>query len=190
MRISALQNARGAGLAALLLLAAVPAGLGQDQPQTPAAPATRNRKIRVGVYDSRAIAVAYANSREFQNALKPAQRDYDQAKLSNNQKRMNELQRQMQLTQRRLNEQAYSTASVASIMATIRNSLPAIAKEANVDVIASKWEVNYLGYNTETEDVTDKLVAVFHTTEQGWKWAKEIQQKTPVPIEKYVEQNN
>jgi hypothetical protein len=154
------------------------------------APSARAKRIRVGVYDSRAIAVAYANSREFKNAMQPVLAEFDKAKLANNQKEMADIQHRMQIDQRLLNEQAYSTSSVASIIATVKPSLPAVAKEADVDLIVSKWELNMLAYNVETEDVTDKLVALFHTTDQGWKWAKEIQQRPPVPIEKYVLQNN
>jgi hypothetical protein len=147
--------------------------------QTPA----QSKRVRVGVYDSRAIAVAYANSREFQNSMKPVQVDYAQAKLANNQKHMEELQRRMEQAQRLLDQQAYSIASIADIMAVVKGSLPSVAKEAGVEIIVSKWDLNYQSLNVEVEDVTDKLVALFHTTEQGWKWAKEIQQKPPVPID-------
>jgi hypothetical protein len=51
-------------------------------------------------------------------------------------------------------------------------------------------KLNFLAYNVETEDVTDKMVTLFHTTDQGWKWAKEIEQWPPVPIEKFAGQNN
>lgn len=154
----------------------------QSQPYAPAV--SRPKRLRLGVYDSRAIAVAYVNSREFQIFMKPAQNAYDKAKLENNQKVMQELQHGMELAQHRLNEEAYSTASVAAIMATIKNSVPAVAKEAGVDAIVSKWELNYQAPEVETEDVTDKLIALFHTTEQGWQWAREIQKKPPLPIEK------
>jgi len=170
---------------ALLLLVALPA---RAQTNTAAPAATHPRRLRIGVYDSRAVAVAYANSREFQNSMKPAQADYRQAKLDGNKKHMEELQHRMRVAQRRLNEQAYSTASVAPIMATLQGFFPAVAREAGVDAIVSKWELNYASYNVETEDVTDKLVALLHTTDQGWKWAKDVQQKPPIPIDKYTEQ--
>ena len=150
-----------------------------------AAPVVAPKPLRIGVYDSRAVAVAYANSKEFQFAMKPAQDDFLKAKLAHNVDRMKELQDKMRLAQRRLDEEAFSTGSVNSIMATLKNSLPSVAKEANVDIIVSKWELNFRPANSEIEDVTDKLVALFHTSEQGWKWAKEIQQRPPVPIEQY-----
>ena len=153
------------------------------------APAETPRKIfRVGIYDSRAIAVAYANSREYQNAMKAVELDYAQAKNANNQVRMTEIQQRMQAAQRRLNDQTFSTASVSVVMPVLKSSLPHLAREANVDIIVSKYELNYQSLNVETEDVTDKLVALFHTTDQGWKWAKEIQQKPPLPIDKVPEQ--
>lgn len=171
---------------AVLSIAAT--ALAHGQSETATQPKKPARHLRIGYYDSRAIAVAYANSREFQNAMKPVQAEYDKAKLANNQKEMTDIQHRMQVAQRLLNEQVFSTGSVSSIMMTVTNLLPAVAKEADVDLIVSKWELNLAAYNVESEDVTDKLVALFHTNEQGWKGAKEIQQRPPVPIEKYADQ--
>jgi nitroreductase len=151
---------------------------------------SRTNQIRIGVYDSRAIAVAYASSKEFQIIMKPLQADFFKAKYANNEKLMKELKEHMEDVQFRLNQEAYSTGSVAAIMATIKHALPSVAKEAGVDMIISKWEVNFQGPNIQTEDVTDKLVALFHTSDQGWKQAKDIQQKPPLPIENITIHSN
>lgn len=173
MNASFLQKSFVAALALALLAVA-----------TEMAPAQTARKIiRVGVYDSRAIAVAYANSREYQNLMKLVELDYAQAKNASNVTRMNDIQKRLQATQRRLDDQTFSTGSVAGVMAILKSSLPHLAREAGVDIIVSKYELNYQSLNVETEDVTDKLVALFHTSEQGWKWAKEIQQKPPLPLD-------
>lgn len=147
-------------------------------------------ELRVGVYDSRAIAVAYAGSSEFAATLKQAKADYQTAKQANDEKRMAEIRNRMKLQQRRMHEQGFSTGSVASIMDSIKDSLPAVAKSAGVDLIVSKWEVNYQSSPVKTVDVTDKLVALFHPNERSAKWAKEIQQKPPIPIEDITDDMN
>jgi hypothetical protein len=152
----------------------------------PAAPSTPHH-LRIGVYDSRAVAVAYANSSEFRETLKLVQADYQQAKEANDEKAMAKIKAKMQLSQRRKHEQGFSTGSIIEITATIKSALPAVAKEADVDLIVSKWEVTYQSDTVETIDVTDRLVALFHTDARGAKWAKQIQEKPPIPMEKITD---
>src|SRR5271169_1983629 len=104
---------------------------------------SKNNTLRIGVYDSRAIAVAWGNSAEFQKTLESVTADYKKAKEAKDDKRVKEIEIQMKAKQRRAHEQGFSTGSVAPIMASLKDSLPAVAKKAGVDVIVSKWEVNY-----------------------------------------------
>ena len=148
---------------------------------------TQTNKFRVGVYDSRAVAVAYGNSTEFKEAMKPIEANYQKAKEAKDEKRMKEIDSQMKLRQRRAHEQGFSTGSVAPIMAKVKDSLPDIAKQAGVQVIVSKWEFNHQSPDVEVVDVTDQIIALFHVNERGLKWCKEIQQKPPLPIEQITE---
>ena len=148
---------------------------------------TPSPKLRVGVYDSRAVAVAYANSTEFREAMKAVEAEHQKAKAAKDEKRMKEIESQMQAKQRRAHEQGFSTGSVAAIMATVKDSLPTLAKQAGVQVIVSKWELNHHAAEVEIVDVTDQLVARFHVSEKGLKWCKEIQQKPPLPLEQLGE---
>jgi hypothetical protein len=143
----------------------------------------QTNRMRVGVYDSRAVAVAWGNSAEFKDTLKPIETEFRKAKESKDEKRAKELDGQMKLQQRRAHEQAFSTGSVAPIMERIKDRLPDIAKQAGVQIIVSKWELNHQSSEVEVVDVTDKLVALFHVTERGLKWSKEVQQKPPLAIE-------
>lgn len=153
----------------------------------PATAQTQTNKFRVGVYDSRVVAVAYGNSTEFKEAMKPIEAEYKKAKEAKDEKRMKEIDSQMKLRQRRAHEQGFSTGSVAPIMAMVKDSLPDIAKQAGVQVIVSKWEVSHQASDVEVVDVTDKIIALFHVNERGLKWCKDIQQKPPLPIEQITE---
>jgi hypothetical protein len=148
---------------------------------------TQTNKFRVGVYDSRAVAVAWGNSTEFKEFLKPIEAEHKKAKEAKDEKRVKEIESQMQLRQRRAHEQAFSTGSVAPIMAKVKNRLPDVAKQASVQVIVSKWELNHQSPDVEIVDVTDKIVALFHVNERGLKWCKEIQQKPPVSIDQITD---
>jgi len=143
----------------------------------------QTNKFRVGVYDSRAVAVAYGNSTEFKEALKPIEAEYKKAKEAKDEKRLKEIDGQMQLQQRRAYEQGFSTGSVAPIMAKVKDRLPDVAKQAGVQIIVSKWELSHQAPDIEIVDVTDKIVALFHVNERGLKWCKEIQNTKPIPLD-------
>lgn len=147
----------------------------------------QTNKFRVGVYDSRVIAVAYGNSTEFKEAMKPIEADYQKAKGARGEKRVKEIDASMKLKQRRAHEQGFSTGSVIPIMEKVKEQLPQIAQQAGVQIIVSKWELNHQSAAVEIVDVTDKLVALFHVSERGLKWCKELQQKPPLPIEQITE---
>jgi hypothetical protein len=148
---------------------------------------SKETTLRVGVYDSRAIAVAYGNSAEFRKSLDGITADYKKAKEAKDDKRVKEIEAQMKAKQRRAHEQGFSTGSVAPIMAKIKDSLPAVAKKAGVDVIVSKWEVNYQSPEIKVVDVTDDLVALFHVSPKALEWVKGIKDHAPVPIEQITD---
>jgi hypothetical protein len=148
---------------------------------------SQTNKIRVGVYDSRAIAIAYGNSAAFRESMKPIQAEYEKAKKDKNDKRMKEIDAQMKLQQRRLHEQGFSTGSVAYIMAKVKDSLPAVAKNANVQVIVSKWELNHQSPDVEVVEVTDELVMLFHPSEKVLGWVKDLKSHPPLPIEEITD---
>jgi len=148
---------------------------------------SKENTLRIGVYDSRAVAVAWGNSTEFQKSLDAVTADYKQAKEAKDDKRVKEIETQMKAKQRRAHEQGFSTGSVANIMASVKDTLPAVAKKAGVDVIVSKWEVNYQSPEIKIVDVTDDLVALFHVSAKGLEWAKGIKSHAPVPSERITD---
>ena len=144
-------------------------------------------KLRVGVYDSRAIAIAYANSTEFRESLKPVQAEYAQARKDKDDKRLKEIDARMKLQQRRAHEQGFSTGSVAGIVAKVKDALPGVAKQAGVEVIVSKWELNHQSPGVELVDVTDELVALFHPSAKVLGWVKDLKSRPPLPLEKITD---
>ena len=148
---------------------------------------SQTNKLRIGVYDSRAIAMAYGNSAAFRESMKPIQAEYEKAKKDKNDKRMKEIDSKMKLQQRRLHEQGFSTGSVAGLMAKVKDSLPEVAKKAGVNVIVSKWELNHQSPDVEVVEVTDELVALFHPSEKVLGWVKDLKSHPPLPIEEITD---
>jgi hypothetical protein len=148
---------------------------------------SQEKALRVGVYDSRAVAVAWGNSAEFHKSLEATTADYKKAKEAKDDKRVKEIETKMKAQQRRLHEQGLSTGSVASIMAKVKERLPEVAKKAGVDVIVSKWELNYQSPEAKVVDVTDDVVALFNVSPKGLEWVKQIKAHAPLPIEQITD---
>ncbi len=153
-------------------------------------------KVRVGVYDSRAIAVAFVNSEAWQATAgkqhAAMREEYDQAKAAGNQKRAAELEAQGKAEQTLLHKQGFSTAPVDDILKNIRDKMPEIAKTAGVGPIVSKWDKDALAKykSAELVDITMPLVNAFHPTERQLKFAIDIQTQTPISLEEAEKMEN
>jgi hypothetical protein len=169
-------------LAGCLSAAALCIGL-----SAPASAQAQTNQMRIGVYDSRAIAIAYGNSAEFQQSMKSVRADYEKAKADKDDKKMKEIDARMRLKQRRAHEQGFSTGSVAGCMAKIKDALPGVAKKAGVQAVVSKWELNYQAPGVEVVDVTEELTALFHPNEKVQGWLKDVKNHAPVPLEEITD---
>lgn len=140
---------------------------------------------RIGTYDSRAIAIAYAGSPAQQKVMEPLRAAMKKATQENNQPevaRLNALGRAMQDTAHR---QAFSTAPVDDLLLHIADSLPRIRRDAGVEALVSKWDAAGLAVHAGAErvDVTDAMVDAFMPTERQRKVVEEIRRKPPLPLD-------
>lgn len=139
--------------------------------------------MRVGTFDSRAVALAYYRSKPFGRVMKKLKDDFEQAKAAGDEKRAAELEVQGPAQQALMRRQGFGTASVADILKKIEKKIPKIAKQANVAVIVSKWDITYQRSAADFVDVTELLVQPFDPDEKTQKIIKEIQKQEPVPLE-------
>lgn len=104
-------------------------------------------EVVVGTFDSRAVAMASVRSTAFTEYLRAQKADVGQAieraKAAGDQSLLADLDALGPAMQKRIHEQGFGTAPVNDILAMIRDKLPRIAKEADVDVIVSKWNLTY-----------------------------------------------
>jgi hypothetical protein len=149
----------------------------------PPAAAQDAKPLRIGVFDSRAIALAYGNSAEFQRTVQGLRADHDKAKAANNESRAQELDTEGQWSQVRLHQQVFSTGPVSGILAKVADKLPAIAAQAGVALIVSKWEVQFKNPAVETVDVTLPIVKLFAPSDKVLKWIDEMKAQPPIPFE-------
>jgi hypothetical protein len=128
------------------------------------------KKFRVGTFDSRAIAIAYASSDLNAQYLTSLRAKYEKAKAEKNEKVIKECEAEGKAQQQVLHQQGFSIASVADILDNFKAEMPKILKEADVAVIVSKWEVISKGPDVETVDITSSLVKLFNPSEKARKW--------------------
>lgn len=146
-------------------------------------------KVRIGVYDSRAVVVAFVGSDAYKASrgklLGEMKKERDKAKAEGNQKRVEELEAQGKAQQVLLHKQGFSTAPVDDILKHIADKMPEIAKSAGVGPIVSKWDEAALAKykSAEKVDVTMALVDAFRPNERQRKSAVEIQKHKPITLE-------
>jgi len=142
-----------------------------------------NAKLRIGTFDSRCIAVAYARSPEFMKEMEDIRTKHAKAKEEDNKELLKELEQLGPTKQVLMHQQGFSTGSILNIMEKVKDKLPSIAKENNVKLIASKWEVMFADEFIELVDITDQVVNLFNPDEATRKIIGEIKVMDPVPIE-------
>ena len=166
-------------ITAVLAGLAVYTTVGAEQPEEK----TSGVKVRVGTFDSRAVAIAHVRSEAFDRHLKGLRAEYEKATAAGDEKRVKELEAQGPAGQELVHKQSFGTWPVDSILDKIKGKIPKIARLADVDVIVSKWDVVYQRPGVEFVDVTGLMVQPFHPDESTLKVIKGILKQAPVPLE-------
>ena len=143
-------------------------------------------EVRVGVYDSRAVAYAYfwsAPRREERDALIARAKD---AKRSGDTALLNQLKPQIAAAQRQSMLEVFSTAPADEAMASLKDRLPPLRRELGLDRLVSKWDTRALRGVSEADrvDVTDRLVREFlqEPTEKQLKMLESMEAAKPIPL--------
>lgn len=147
---------------------------------------TEKIKEQIGVYDSRAIAVAFVGSESFNKWMSDLKAELQKAKAEGNEKRVAELRAEGATRQKLIHKQGFSTAAVDNILDQIKDRLPAIREKARVDLLVSKWDKETLAKHSSAErvDVTMVLVDAIHPNERQRNYAIAIQKHEPISLEK------
>lgn len=141
--------------------------------------AERKKLLRVGVYDSRGIAIAYCNSEHWSKVLNEKQAALEQAKKDGDAEKVKEIEAWGPAQQAQAHLQGFGTAPVHEYLDKIKTEIPKVAKTAGVDVIVSKWETDYLSPDAEVVDVTTELAKLFNPNERAWKSIESLKKWKP-----------
>jgi len=130
------------------------------------------------------MAVAFAPSEVHETSLKALIKEHAEAKAAGDEEKAKRLEAEGQARQDLMHQQGFGTAPVDNILKHIEDQLPAIAREAGVDVIVSKWQITWQAPGVDTVDVTDLMVRPFKPNERTLKTIAEIRRQAPIPNEK------
>ena len=136
--------------------------------------------MRVGVFDSRAVVIAFANSDMNDKELKAKMAEYDKAKAAGDTEKIAELEAWGSARQEKYHRQGFGTVPVDDILIHIKKDLPQIAKAAGVDIIVSKWDVVYKTKGAVVVDITDEIVKPFKPTAKALKSIKALMKWKPL----------
>ena len=135
---------------------------------------------RIGVFDSRAVVIAFANSDMNDKELKAKMAERDKAKAAGDTEKVAELEAWGKARQEKFHRQGFGTVSVDDMLIHIKKDLPDIAKAAGVDIIVSKWDIVYQTKGAAVVDITDEIVKPFRPTDKVLKWIEGIKKRKPL----------
>ncbi len=145
---------------------------------------TNTIPVRVGVYDSRAVAYAWFTSSPHMRELDKQVQAAKDARASGDTKRFRELRATLRQMQAQILREGFSTAPPVEALAQIKDRLPAIESAAGITALVSKWDnaglKKYPG--AERMDVTDPLVQEFNPTEKQLKIISSIEKNKPLSL--------
>lgn len=144
---------------------------------------TSHSEVKVGTFDSRAIAVAYYRTESFSSHMKGLIAEHKKAEDSGDKEHVKKLENELNATQKLIHKQGFSTWSVDNILETIEEKIPGLAKQAEVDLIVSKWDITFKRSGIELVDVTLDMVKLINTDEQILNMVEDLMKEKPVSLE-------
>ena len=139
-------------------------------------------RTRIGVFDSRCVALAYYRTPEFQNEMKQMRTDLAAARAAGNTNKVSELEYAGPAMQNLLHYQVFSNASIPNVIEKISPALAKIAADARVSVLVSRWDVAFKDAGVDYVDVTDALVKAINSDPQIQQMASAAKSQTPMPL--------
>lgn len=140
----------------------------------------QKQALRLGVYDSRAVYVAWFNSPLAESPIPALQKRMKDAKERNDSKAVAACEREGLLRQAMSHERGFGTGSIRAIMTRLATQLEQIVATEKLDLVVSKWELNYAGADVVTVDITEKIIAAIGVPEKMKNIAREMENHPPV----------
>jgi hypothetical protein len=144
-------------------------------------------KIRVGVFDSRAVAIWYFRSDENKKVMQDLFAERTEAVKKGDSALVKKINEKGPLLQRIAHDKGFGRGSVAEILEKHSDVIKELGKKEKLSLILSKWEVNYSAGDVELVDITLKLLDILKAPEDVKKMMSEIDKHKPVENAFFIE---
>lgn len=147
-----------------------------------ASPATvpADARMRIGIYDNRAIVVAYAASSYNDAVLRQKLAERDAARKAGDTKKVQELEAWGNARQRMFHFQGFGHAPVGELLEPVKDKIAHLAAEQHLSAIA--MECDYTADGVDVIDITDQLVALYAPTPRTLQTVKQLRAVKPIPL--------
>jgi hypothetical protein len=135
-------------------------------------------KVRIGVYDNRAVAIAFAAS-SF-NPVKEKMKAYAKAEAAGDDAAMKELKAWGETYQHQLHYQGFCRVPVDDLLQPVQKQVAELGREHDLAAITMQCE--FTGDNAVVVDITDDLVKLFNPSEKALEHVRNIRNVKPVPL--------
>lgn len=150
-------------------------------------PGCSKAKMRVGVYDSRAVAIWYFRSDDYMKGITAMREEMKNAKAKGDTMLVKKLNEKGPLMQRIAHDKGFGRGSVAEILEKKADVIKAIAKKDKLSAVVSKWELNYAGSDIEQVDITVELLKALNAKDDIFKMIGEMSKVQPVEDAFFIE---
>jgi hypothetical protein len=157
-----------------IALVSIAAGLTAPEP---------GEELRLGVFDSRAVAVAYARSELHARWMKELLARKQAAVERGDAKEAAAVEAEGARHQRRFHLQGFSVVPIDDILVHLEGHLPAVAEQMEVDAIVNRWSVAHHRSGVELVDVTEALIAPFEPDDQTLSIVRDLRDREPLDFE-------
>jgi hypothetical protein len=139
--------------------------------------------LKVGVYDTRAIAIVYARSEFHSNWISELKARHEKAKAAGNEEDIAAIEKEAEDRQHLFHLMGFGTYPVEELLDPVRDKLGGVAEQAGVDVIVSKWAFTWHRGDAGFTDVTPAMMQLFNPSEKALELYGQIKDKPPASRE-------
>ncbi len=145
----------------------------------PMAARAASGSVRIGTYDNRVIAIAYAQAGYIPVAEKTA--EYDRAEAAGDTATMREIDDFMSALQRKLHRQGFGRVPVDDLLEPVALQIPSLAADLGLHAIV--WICDYAGEGVEVVDVSEELARLYVSSEDAAELCREVIPVAPVDLD-------
>jgi hypothetical protein len=140
-------------------------------------------KVRIGTYDNRAVAVAYAASRY--NPVKEKMAAHQRAKAAGDRDAAKALEAWGERHQRLLHFQGFSRVPVGDLLEPVKDGVRELVGRRGLAAITMGCD--YAAGDAELVDVTEDLVKLYDPSEKTIATARQVRSAEPVDLVRLAE---